>query len=134
MAQNADDLAKAIVEPLSEDEQVRGDLTDDGFGPLLQWAVDAATSYAEKALKANPHVTTDAMQPYAARLKNVLLEAVADADAAAIEDPKALLDFDHAPHVTITVFKDLALAKDDADGNAVKIAAVLEAALEKKEA
>ena len=40
-------LAQGAVEALLQDESLRGDLTDEGFEPLLGWATDALTAVAE---------------------------------------------------------------------------------------
>lgn len=42
-------LAQGAVERLLEDERLRGDLTDDGFNPLLTWATNALTGAARAA-------------------------------------------------------------------------------------
>lgn len=42
-------LAKHAVEALLDNEALRGDLSDDGFGPLLNWATGALTATARAA-------------------------------------------------------------------------------------
>src|SRR5947209_8360225 len=83
-----EELARSAVERLSEDEALRGDLSDVGFGPLLEWAIAAARAYAPKAGDA------DAMDKYTGRLRGVVQAAVNAAQAGKLEDPAALLDFD----------------------------------------
>ena len=117
-------LVRAIIEPLNEDESLRGDLTDDGFNALMQWANAAAKAYATKTLTSKPTASADDVQPYATRLKGVLQEAVADAQNGSIYDPKALYDFDGATPPAVPI----ELAAGDADANAVTIAAALTAA------
>lgn len=34
---SAEELAERVYERVAEDESLRGDLTDEGFGPLLDW-------------------------------------------------------------------------------------------------
>src|SRR4051812_28397628 len=46
---NPEALAQATYERLAEDESLRGDLTDSGFGPLLDWAAAQAIALASSA-------------------------------------------------------------------------------------
>ena len=80
--------AKPAVERLSEDESLRGDLSDVGFGPLLDWAVAAVEAYAPLA------ADSDALDAYTARIKGVVQAAVQAAQDSNLDDPQALLDFD----------------------------------------
>ncbi len=124
---DAESLAQPAVERLSEDETLRGDLTDDGFGPLLEWAANAAIAYATNLKSNKPE---EAMDAYAARLKGVIQAVVAAAEAGKIEDAAALLDFEAGGKATAQ--KELAglgLKTGEADDNAVKIAGVLAKAL-----
>lgn len=125
---NADDLARGVVEQLSEDETLRGDLSDDGFNPLLEWAVNAATAYAKTL--AQDVKAAEAMQNYAGRLKGVIQAVVAAADAGKIGEANELLDF-QVVEATQSGQKLVALklVADSADDNAVKIAKVLADAL-----
>lgn len=125
--EDAESLAQTAVERLSEDEALRGDLTDDGFGPLLNWAANAAIAYAQSLQSDKPD---EAMDAYAARLKGVMQEVVAAAKAGKIDDPAPLLDFQmNQPEVPKTKLTDLQLAEGEDDANAVKITEVLSDAL-----
>ena len=123
---NGEDLARGAVEQLSEDESLRGDLTDDGFSPLLQWASDAAIAYA-KTLKPDQ---TEQMQNYASRLKGVMQSVVVGADAGKIQNFDELLDFELSDKkIALEKLASLKLANDDSDDNAVKITKVLSESL-----
>lgn len=45
---SARDAAREVVEQLLEDERLRGDLSDDGYGPLLDWATATLIGAAEE--------------------------------------------------------------------------------------
>lgn len=123
---DAEQLARSAVERLSEDESLRGrgELSDIGFGPLLDWAVAAVQAYAPKAADA------DAMDRYTGRVRGVVQAAVAAAAAGKLDDPAALLDFDPAdPAKAEAGLKALTLG-DDPDANGEQLAGVLKAALE----
>lgn len=125
--EDAESLAQTAVERLSEDESLRGDLTDDGFGPLLEWAANAAIAYAQNLKSDKPD---EAMDVYASRLKKVMQEVVSSAQAGKIEDPAALLDFEMpAPQATRARIEALKLESGQADDNAIKISGALAEAL-----
>ncbi len=48
----AEEWARGAVERLSEDEALRGDLSDQGFGPLLDWGVAAVQACAPRVTDA----------------------------------------------------------------------------------
>lgn len=126
--EDAQQLAQGAVEQLSEDESLRGDLTDDGFDPLLQWATNAAIAYATTLT--NSSNADQAMQDYAAKLKAVIQAAVADAQAGSISDVAELTDFEATDKQQLQQqLAGLTLTSDVADDNATKIAEVLSAAL-----
>lgn len=126
---DVENMAKAAVEQLSEDESLRGDLTDEGFDPLMQWLVDMVTIYARKLGGGNTDTATNAMNDYTARLKEVAQAVVAAAESGQIDDPQELLGFDKLEATQLRhKLTNLQLTKDAADANAVKIVAVLAAA------
>lgn len=49
---DADALAREAIEPLLEDERLRGELSDAGFAPLLDWATTALSALAQEAATA----------------------------------------------------------------------------------
>lgn len=119
------DLARSAVERLSEDEALRGDLSDFGFGPLLDWGVAAATAYADQATDASQ------MEQYTARLRGVIRAAVEAAEAARLDDPAALLDFETDQKEKLQAALQALALSDDPDGNAEQIAAILQTGLAK---
>ncbi|MDB5080821.1 MAG: hypothetical protein JWP00_2745 [Chloroflexi bacterium] len=120
---DANQLARQAVERLSEDEALRGDLSDFGFGPLLDWANAAVEAYAAK------EPDSAAMDQYTSRVRGVVQSAVDTAQAGKLDDPEALLDFDPPGRdKALADLKALQLG-DDPDDNAVKIAAVLQSAM-----
>jgi hypothetical protein len=125
--ENAESLAQQAAERLSEDEALRGNLTDDGFEPLLNWAVEAVIAYARTLESDTPE---EAMDAYATRIKGVIQEVVASAEAGKLDDPDALLNFELAqPKPLRKKLEHLKLKKDDPDANAIEITSILAEAL-----
>ncbi len=118
-----EDFARSAVERLSEDEALRGDLSDVGFGPLLDWAIAAAMAYTAS--------DQSAMDKYADRLRGVVMAAVDVAEKGKMANPAELLDFDPANPATATEALKALKLDQDADENATMIAGVLQAALQK---
>lgn len=115
-------LARAVIERLSEDERLRGTLTDDGFGPLLAWAVAAVQQAATTVRK------SEDMDPFEDRVRAALEAAVAAAEEATVADPAALAGWQPGPTDRVTpALRDLKLGSD-ADANAQQLAAILTAA------
>lgn len=122
-AADHEDMLRTAVERLSEDEALRGDLSDVGFGPLLDWATAAAEAYSPKAPSAA------AMEEYTDKLRKVVEAAVNVAQNSRLDDPAELLDFDTTKKDQVTQeLKSLQLG-DDADANAEQLAKALQAAL-----
>jgi hypothetical protein len=120
---DANQLARPAVERLSEDESLRGELSDIGFGPLLDWAVAAVKAYAAKA------ADSAAMDSFTDRVRGVVQSVVEAAQDSELADPAPMLDFDPAdPQKAAAALKNLHLGGDP-DDNAVQIAAVLQSAL-----
>ncbi|MDP9372427.1 MAG: hypothetical protein M3Q65_08250 [Chloroflexota bacterium] len=90
---DAETLARGAVEALLDDESLRGDLTDDGFGPLLAWATGALTADArEIAASAADETAARARMVEAGRaVKAVLTAAVEAAQSEGRDDLQALL-------------------------------------------
>ncbi|HEX2914973.1 MAG TPA: hypothetical protein VH186_29540 [Chloroflexia bacterium] len=120
---DSEELARSAVERLSEDEALRGDLSDIGFGPLLDWAVAAVTAYSKQA------PDSAAMDQYTDKVRGVVQEAVNDAQNNKLDDAAALMNFETSgKQEALDKLKSLKLG-EDADENAVQIAAILQAAL-----
>ncbi len=124
--ENPESLAQGAVERLSEDESLRGDLTDAGFGPLLEWAANAAIAFAGQISGNNPEAEMD---NYASRLKTLVQTVVEDAGAGKIEDPTPLLDFVTSDRNRVKDQLESLKLSPDPDENAKKIAEVLNSGL-----
>ena len=86
---DAEALAQGAVEALAEDETLRGDLTDTGFGPLLEWATNALIA-AARAVAAAPDAAAR-MGAARDRVKATLAAAVQAAEGHRRADTLALL-------------------------------------------
>lgn len=122
-------VAQTVAERLAEDETLRGDLSDIGFGPLLDWATNRAIAVAQRLAE------TDAGADAAAgelteRLRALVRAAVETAQTgdlaglqAAVADGQPAID---DPAGTGRTIAAIALG-DDPDANAEAIAAALAA-------
>jgi hypothetical protein len=121
-----DDLANSAIERLSEDEAVRGDLTDDGYQPLQDWAVARLQRIAHEA--AHHPDPQAAMDGFTEQIRGFVRAAVQAAQDGALGDlpdqvkPRVVLAKD-VPAVVDALKK--ATFTNDADANAVAIAAAL---------
>jgi hypothetical protein len=125
-AVSPDDLANAAIEQLAEDERLRGDLTDDGYLPLQNWAFARLQRIArEAAHHPDPQAAMDA---YTSQVRTFVQAAVQAAEAGDLGDlpdqvkPRVVLQKD-VPAV-VDALHHLTLTKD-ADANAEAIAAAL---------
>lgn len=121
-----DDLANAAIERLAEDEALRGDLTDDGYAPLQNWAFARLQRIAREAVH-HPDPRA-AMDGYTAQIRAFVQAAVQAAENKNLGDlpgqvkPRVVLAKD-VPTVTAALRK--VTFTDDADANAQAIAAAL---------
>lgn len=119
-------LANPAIERLAEDESLRGDLTDDGYGPLQQWAFDRLTRVAHEA--AHHPAPQAAMDGFATQIRAFVSDAVQAAQAGKLGDltsdvkPRVVLKQD-APAVVAALQK--ITFTQDADANAQAIATAL---------
>ena len=125
-AVSPDDLANAAIERLAEDESLRGDLTDDGYLPLQNWAFARLQRIAHEA--AHHPDPQAAMDGYTSQIRAFVQAAV---QAAENKDLGDLAD-QVKPHVvlakdvpTVTAALRHVTFTDDADANAQAIAAAL---------
>lgn len=121
-----DDLANPAIERLAEDESLRGDLTDDGFTPLQNWAFARLQRIAHEAVH-HPD-PQGAMDGYTSQIRAFVQAAVQAATNKSLGDLPDLVK----PHVVLAKEAPAvagALRKitftDDADANAQAIAAAL---------
>jgi hypothetical protein len=125
-AVSPDDLANPAIERLAEDESLRGDLTDDGFLPLQNWAFARLQRIAHEA--AHHPDPQAAMDGYTAQIRDFMQAAVQAAesgDLGTLPDlvkPRVVLAKD-VPSV-VAALRAIAFSKD-ADANAQAIAAAL---------
>lgn len=120
---NPDDLANPVIERLVEDETLRGDLTDDGYLPLQNWAIARIQRVAREA--AHHPDPAAAMDRFAEQIRAFVRDAVQAAQAGALGDlpervqPRVVLKKD-VPDV-VDALKKIAFT-GDADANAQAIA------------
>jgi hypothetical protein len=129
-----DELANAAIDGLAEDEALRGDLTDEGYQPLQDWAVARLQRIArEAAHHPDPHA---AMEGYTTQMREFLRAAVQAAQDGALGDLSALVK----PRIvlaadvpaTIDALKQIEFTSD-ADANAQAITSALVSASGKEE-
>lgn len=113
-------LAEAAVAALLEDETLRGDLTDAGFGPVIEWAAQVAVARARWWLqRPDPRA---AMWDGVARLKDLVRGVVAAAEAIA---PEPLLAVAGPLADAVSDALDDVDWTEDADANARAIVSAL---------
>lgn len=78
-------LARPVIERLSEDEALRGDLTDAGFAPLLDWLTRLVTAAAERATTdPDSAATMERVGDAARQLGRAVVRAAERGDAGAV--------------------------------------------------
>ena len=126
---DAEGLAQGAVEALLEDEALRGDLTDDGFAPLLEWATGALSVAATGAAAAGDEAAARARMDASARAIKDIVTTVASAAADGGRDGvmrllrEPLLKADLATRLRVAAV-GLRLG-DDPDANAAMLARAL---------
>lgn len=81
---NPDDLANPVIERLAEDETLRGDLTDDGYLPLQNWAIARIQRVAHEAAHHPDPAAT--MERFAEQIRAFVRDAVQAAQVGALGD------------------------------------------------
>lgn len=121
-------LAQQAVETLLDDERLRGSLSDDGFGPLLDWATRALTTTAAAAAGESDEVAEAQMSVAQEQVRGALSAAVQAAEGHSRDDLRALLREPllqrSIPARMRVVVLGLRLG-DDADANAARLARAL---------
>lgn len=121
-----DDLANPAIERLAEDEALRGDLTDDGYLPLQNWAFARLQHIAHEAVH-HPDPQA-AMDGYTSQIRAFMQAAVQAAESGNLGNlpdlvkPRVALQKD-APAVVDALHK--VAFTGDADANAHAIASAL---------
>jgi hypothetical protein len=125
-AVSPDDLANPAIERLAEDEALRGDLTDDGYLPLQNWAFARLQRIAHEAVH-HPDPQA-AMDGYTSQIRAFVQAAVRAAESGDLGDLAALVKPRVALQKDVPALVD-ALRKvaftGDADANAQAIASAL---------
>lgn len=122
-------LARRAVEALLENESLRGDLSDDGFGPLLNWATGALTATAREAGHApDAAAATARLDEAEEQVRGLLAAAVRAAQSHSRDDLLALLREPllqrNTPARLRVALVGLRLG-DDPDANAARLARAL---------
>ena len=122
----AEALAERAVEALLDDETLRGELSDEGFTPLLEWATNALTA-AARELAAAPDAEAR-MEAASAAVKQTLAGAVQAAQGHSRRDALALAGTALVARNPLArgrvLFSGLRLGPD-ADANARRLARAL---------
>ena len=121
-------LAQGPVERLLENERLRGDLTDDGFNPLVTWATDALTFAAQGVTDAPDDAATARMAEAEETTKRVIEEVVRAAQEHSREAVRALMDDPAiASHLRtrLRVIANGWRLGDDPDANAIRLTGTL---------
>ena len=86
----AEALAERAAGALLDDETLRGDLSDDGFAPLLEWATNALATAAQGAAPLPDAEAEARMEAAGAAVKQTLAAAVQAAQGRTRRDALAL--------------------------------------------
>lgn len=125
-APGPDDLANPVIERLVEDETLRGDLTDDGYLPLQNWAIARIRGVARAA--AHHPDPEAAMERFAGQMRAFVRAAVQAAQAGALGDLAAQVRPRVVREQDVPAVVDALAAitfTDDADANARAIAGAM---------
>ncbi len=121
-------LAQGPVEHLVENERLRGDLTDDGFSPLLTWATDALMAAAQGVKDASDDAATARMAEAEETTKRLIEAAVRAAQEHSREAVHALMDDPAVAGHLRTRLRVIANGwrlGDDPDANAIRLTGTL---------
>lgn len=125
-------LAERAVGALLDDETLRGDLTDEGFGPVIEWASWLAVELAANWIQEDD--PDAAMWDGSARLKELVSGVVGAAEGVA---PEPLLEVAGPLHDAVSAALDEVDWTGDIDANARAIVAAITplpwAGIERKE-
>jgi hypothetical protein len=121
---NTESLAQGAVERLIENETLRGDLTDDGFGPIVEWASNALIVAAQAVADESEAVAQARMDEAETATKRIVEEVV---DAAQRHTRTEVLALMNDPTVARDLSTRLRIAAngwrlgDDSDANAIRL-------------
>ncbi|HEY8598254.1 MAG TPA: hypothetical protein VIL85_07475 [Thermomicrobiales bacterium] len=124
MMADAETLAQGAVERLVENERLRGDLTDVGFGPIVEWASNALIGAARQAATVPDEAAQARMDEAETATKRIIEEVV---DAAQRHTRAEVLTLMRDPTIASDMGARLRLAAngwrlgDDSDANAIRL-------------
>ena len=121
---DAETLAQGAVERLVENETLRGDLTDIGFGPIVEWASNALIAAAQQAAADSDEAAQARIDEAETAAKRIVEEVV---DAAQRHTRAEILALMNDPTIARDLRARLRLAAngwrlgDDSDTNAIRL-------------
>lgn len=121
---DAETLAQGAVERLVENETLRGDLSDVGFGPIVEWASNALIGAAQQAAADLDEAAQARMDEAETATKRIVEEVV---DAAQRHTRAEVLTLMNDPTIARDLGARLRLAAngwrlgDDSDANAIRL-------------
>lgn len=121
---DAENLAQGAVERLVENESLRGDLTDSGFGPIVEWASNALIGAAQAATNESEETAQARMDEAETATKRIIAAVV---DAAQRHTRAEVLALLNDPLVARDLGARLRIAAngwrlgDDSDANAIRL-------------
>jgi hypothetical protein len=121
---DAETLAQGAVERLFENESLRGELTDDGYTPVSEWATNALLAAANEAAQRadeEAQARMDEAEATAKRIVGVVVRAAERHTRAEItvllKDPTIARDLGARMRVLANGWR----LGDDADANAIRL-------------
>lgn len=121
---DAETLAQGAVERLVENEMLRGDLSDIGFGPIVEWASNALIGAAQQFTADSDETAQARMDEAETATKRIVEEVV---DAAQRHTRAEVLALINDPTIARDLGARLRLAAngwrlgDDSDANAIRL-------------
>ncbi len=121
---DAENLAQGAVERLVENESLRGDLTDSGFGPIVEWASNALIGAAQAATNESEETAQARMDEAETATKRIIAAVV---DAAQRHTRAEVLALMNDPTIARDLGARLRIAAngwrlgDDSDANAIRL-------------
>ena len=121
---DTESLAQGAVERLIENEALRGDLTDDGFGPIVEWASNALIGAAQAVADKPETVAQARMDEAETATKRIVGEVVEAAQRhtraevlTLMNDPAVARDFRARLRIAANGWR----LGDDSDANAIRL-------------
>lgn len=131
---DTEQVTRTIVERLSEDEMLRGDLTDRGFAPILAFVTSLVPSAASRAASASAEGDVEEAVSHGARgLARAIVAAAETGDTGSLAEQLGppILPPDAVDRARRSIASGLS-ASADPDERAIAIVAALRASLEER--